>query len=1196
VGETGSGKSTQLPKICLGIGRGTRGLIGHTQPRRIAARSIAARISAELGVEPGSTVGYKIRFSDRVSRDTCIKVMTDGILLAELESDRSLSDYDTLIVDEAHERSLNIDFLLGYMKRLLKRRHDLKLIITSATIDPSGFARFFDGAPVVEVPGKSFPVEIRYRPATVGEGRIEPTIAEDIAETIRNLESDKPGDVLVFLPGEKEISTTAKLLKRLRLPQTECVPLYARLSVEEQQKIFQPHHGRRIILATNVAETSLTVPDIVYVVDSGLARISRYRPDRQIQSLPIEPVSRASADQRKGRCGRTAAGVCIRLYSEDDLESRPPFTPPEILRTSLASVILRMKALGLGDIDSFPFMDPPGTGMVKDGYRLLEELGAVTGEHKLTRSGRRLAKLPVDPRLGRMLLESARVQCTREMLVICAALSVQDPRLYPEHAREDATGQHSRFQHPDSDFVSILKLWDTFQSETGDLGRRQRLRYCRERFLSPARMREWRDVHGQLDRVRKRLGLTLNSRPADYKRIHRAVLTGLLGNIATRQQGREYLGTRGKVLSVHPTSATDRKLPGWIVCAEMVDTTRLYARTIARVEPGWIESAAAGLTKKSYAEPRWSARRGRVIAIERVTLYGLVIIAGRDVDYGPLDPVESRKIFIAEALVTGRLGREFPFQQHNARLMSEVERLEHKSRRRDILVDEIALYDHFDRLLAEGVCDIEQFSNWYEKASTEDPEILYLTKEALMRHPAEAVTTERFPPFLDFENNRLKCRYHFEPGHPGDGVTVRIPHALLPYIRPDSFSWLVPGLLLEKVTALIRSLPKTLRKNFIPAGDFALKSFDLLDREHGSLTRSLAMALEQLTGVSVSDDDWNEAGLPDHLRMNFEVLDPEGGVAACGRCIESLRSALSTQPQPAAAAHTPEPGIERTGIKTWDFGDLPQKLAVGHHGLKLTVYPALTDEADSVAIRTFDQRRAAMDAHRIGLRRLLALQIPDHVRRLYKSLPGIDRMCLNFASIGSCECLRRDLVDAALDEVLEGGVDDENIRTEESFGQRVIHARSTLGSVVNDLCALAAQSLEAYRNCINNMEHCTEENAADISGQLQGLIYERFVSATPAQYRRHLPRYLAGILVRIERSRHAPEKDERCIRLIEPFERRLADRAGGPDDDTPALIEYRWLLEEYRISLFAQELGTAVPVSPKRLDRKWAQLNETRKD
>ncbi len=1195
VGETGSGKSTQLPKICLDMGRGKRRFIGHTQPRRIAARSIAARIAEELGVEPGGAVGYKTRFNDRVSRDSYIKVMTDGILLAELESDRKLNRYDTLIVDEAHERSINIDFLLGYLQRLLKRRRDLKIVITSATIDPSSFSKFFSGAPVIEITGKSFPVEVRYRQADRAEDRPDASLASDVVDAVRNLESDTRGDILVFLPGEKEIGTTAKLLGRLRLPRTECVPLYARLSVEDQQKIFKPHEGRRIVLATNVAETSLTVPGIHYVIDTGLARISRYRPGRQIQSLPIEPISRAAADQRKGRCGRTAAGVCIRLYSQGDFDSRPSFTVPEILRTSLASVILKLKSLGLGDIENFPLMDPPAARMIKDGYRLLEELGAVTGAYKLSRSGRRLAKIPVDPRLGRMLLESDRLHCAREVLVVCAALSVQDPRLFPEHAKDEARECHARWQDPGSDFISIINLWNGYRSETGHLSRRQRQRYCRERFLSPARMREWQDVHRQLGELCNKFGFSINRESATYKRLHRALLSGLLGNIAQKQDGREYLGTRGKTLFIHPASAGRKKLPGWIVCAELVDTTRLYARTIAKIEPQWIESAASGLTKTSYSEPRWVERRGQVVATERVTLYGLVLIPGRDVNYGPVNPVESRKIFIAEALAMNRLGSEFKFQGHNTELISEIEQLEHRSRRKDIMIDESTLYDHFDRLIPGGVYDMKSFSSWYGKATNHDPSLLCLQRETLMRRTAEHVTVERFPRFLEIDGNTLQYRYHFEPGHPSDGVTVEVPSGLLPRLDSDSFSWLVPGLLLEKIIALIKGLPKTLRKNFIPVNEYAESSLHHLDRAHGSLTDSLARALEHMAGVRIDEKDWDESALPDHLRINFEVLGPDGGIVAHGRSIESLLSDLAQRPQFKAVQATSDPRYDRAGIRTWDFGDLPETVAFHRDGISITVYPALVDEKNSVAIRAFDSPLKAHRAHKAGLRRLLVLQLPDHERQLRKKLPNMDRMCINYSNIGSCESLRRDLVDTALDEVLFGGCKPVEIRSEESFRLKVDYARSALIPASNELCHLAAQSLELYRACLHGLDDCETETAGDIKRQLRGLIYKGFVSKTPPKNLKHLPRYLEGVKVRIGRAKLSPEKDARCMQMVFPYEERLAnfdDNSYGVDD--PALMEFRWLLEEYRISLFAQELRTAVPVSAKRLDKKWDQVDQAR--
>lgn len=1183
VGETGSGKSTQLPKLCLGIGRGVRGLIGHTQPRRIAARSVAARVAKELQTDLGDVVGYKIRFRDRVGSDAYVKVLTDGMLLAELESDRELEHYDTIILDEAHERSLNIDFLLGYMQRLLPRRPDLKLIITSATIDPQRFSEYFDGAPVIEVSGKTWPVEVRYQDPAGEEQEleIEPTIAKAI-----NKLPDAEGDVLVFVPGEKEIRQATSLLRKLRLPRTQILPLYARLSIEQQQEVFKPCVGRRIVLATNVAETSLTVPGIRYVIDSGLARISRHRPGRQIQALPIERISQASANQRKGRCGRVARGVCIRLYSETDFLARPEFTEPEILRTSLAAVILRMHQLGLGEIETFPFIEPPTPAMIRDGYRLLEELGAIDSTRSLTPLGRRLARIPLDPRLGRIVLAADHLGCVAEALIVCAALSVRDPRLYPEDAEQTAREHHCRYEDPNSDFLTYLHLWRRYHEQTRGLTRRQKQAYCGENYLSQTRMIEWQDVHKQLLDLAKRLRLSHNNQAAERDVLHQALLSGYLGYVGRKQERNEYLGTRGQKFLIHPASRRRRSAGEWVLCGELVDTNRLYGRTVAAVQPEWIETAAAHLVRREHLNPYWDEKRGKVLAFEQVSLYGLPVIFKRRVPYETVDPVDSRAIFIRQALVSDQLGSSQPFQKHNRALIDQIQQLEHKARRHDILIADESLFDFFDMHVPVGICNRNRFLHWYQRTFSQQPEVLYLSKESLMRHAAEHVTQEQFPNLLLVQGNELQCRYHFAPGHPNDGITVSVPQPLVSQLTAAPFSWLVPGLLLEKIIFLLRKLPKTHRRHLVPITGSAERCLQRLSKQHGSLTASLSRTLEELFGIRVGDEDWDERGLPEHLRVNFEVLDEGGQPVAYGRSIEALRARLEMH-SPMASATIPTPDIERSGLAHWDFGDLPGKLQTSSNGTILAGYPTLVDDNTSVSIKVMNSPEESARHHRHGVMRLLLLQLPQHARQLRKGPADIKQMCLNFAATGRCDELRQDLIDASLVETL---FDEGDIRTEAAFHAKLDHARRNLIGIHSEISELVHRALELYRICWNESEELNNTSRDDIRQQLKRLVFVGFVEETGLEVLRHMPRYLQAIQIRIERARREPAKDEAGMALMTPLNLRLnlAEQSGHQASES--LREYRWLVEEYRVSIFAQSLGTALPVSAKRLDKKWHQI------
>ncbi|HSH42534.1 MAG TPA: ATP-dependent RNA helicase HrpA, partial [Arenicellales bacterium] len=956
-GETGSGKSTQLPKLCLEMGRGVDGFIGHTQPRRVAARAIASRLAAELDSKVGDHAGYKFRFAEQLSEETYIKVITDGMLLAELESDRQLDQYDTLIIDEAHERSLNIDFLLGILKRLLPRRPDLRVIITSATIDPEKFSRYFDDAPVIEVSGRTWPVEVRYRPFDQRDGdAADRNLEVAILHAVDELSRERPGDILIFLPGEHHIHKTAGLLRRKHYRDTEILPLYARLPASEQQRIFQPGGRRRIVLATNVAETSITVPGIRYVIDSGLARISRYRPARQVQALPIEPVSRASANQRAGRCGREADGICIRLYSEADFQAREEFTPPEVQRTSLASVILSMHNLRLGEVEQFPFLEPPPPKMVKAGYRLLEELGAIDGGHALTGVGRRLARIPADPRIGRMLLAAGEHGCASEVLTIAAALSVQDPRDFPADHLEQARQAHAVDRHEKSDFLGLLNLWQRYRRATRELSRRQRTRWCREHFLSGVRMREWRNVRDQLNSIARELKIPINKSPAPEAAVHKALLTGLLGNIARRHTDNEYLGTQGKKLYIHRGSALFKTKPKWLMCAELVHTGRLYARTVAAIDPAWVETPASHLVKRQYLDPYWDARRGEVRAKEQVTLYGLTLVQGRRVRYARVDPVESREIFIRQALVPGDVEPPPDFLRHNLEMIQRAAEIEHRERRRGVVIDDERLADFYRRRLPADVCDMRSLAVWLKSASRESVQALYLDEETARPGPLDEHYPDRFPDHIEVSGNRLPLRYRFEPGHPYDGVTLSVPAPLVGQLPAERLSWLVPGLLVEKMTALIRALPKDTRRALGPANDAAFFCLQhMAPRDDESLTQCMSRTFREERGIRVPVEQWDETALQPHLRMNVEVTDSAGVVLAHGRDPAALRERIADAAPMHETDNEPLPSWVKSGLTAWTIDELPESIEHRRAGVKLRSFVALQDDGDSVSVALYDR-------------------------------------------------------------------------------------------------------------------------------------------------------------------------------------------------------------------------------------------------
>lgn len=1246
-GETGSGKTTQLPKICLQLGFGAAGLIGHTQPRRIAARSVAARIAEELGPQAAGLVGYKVRFNDRSGPDTAVKLMTDGILLAETQHDPQLDAYEVIILDEAHERSLNIDFLLGYLKKLLPRRPDLKLIITSATIDPERFARHFNDAPVIEVSGRTYPVEMRYRPL-IGEDEDarDRDLQQAILDAIDELWTEGPGDVLVFLSGEREIRETAEALRKHHPPGVEVLPLFARLSAAEQNRVFQSHGRPRIVLATNVAETSLTVPGIRYVVDPGTARISRYSYRSKIQRLPVERVSQASANQRAGRCGRVQAGVCIRLYSQEDFAARPRFTDPEILRTNLAAVILQMAALKLGDPAAFPFVEAPDSRLIHDGYKLLQELEAVDERHQLTALGRELARLPIDPRLGRMILAARRFGCLADVLIVASALALQDPRERPLEVQQAADEKHRRFRDERSDFLGYLRLWDWWHAQAKKLTKSKLRELAKTSFLSYVRMREWHELHAQLSEVVASLAgegeAAASARdiappppepgqkreesawPANFAELHRALLTGLLGNIGLHQQeGHEFLGARGRKFRVWPGSGLAKKPPRWLAAAEIVETSQVYARTCARIEPEWLEELAAHLIKRSYAEPVWEKRAARVAATERVTLYGLPVVSGRRVNYGPIDPPVARELFIRHALVQREYSCAAAFFQHNAELVTEIEALETKARRRDVLVDEEAIFRFYDERIPPQVHSGVAFLKWLKQVEREQPQWLFMSREQLMAHAADDVTAARFPDHLLLGGIAFPLSYRFEPGAEDDGVTLTVPLAALNQLPEARCEWLVPGLLPERLAALLKSLPKDLRRRVVPVPDTVERLRDALEPGDEPLIPALARALQRLTASEFPESAFDAAAVPAHLAMNFRVVDPDGTVLAGGRDLGALRRQLGDASRQAfgtlasafraaadkarkpvttlglAAAAPPQAPapravddavarIERADVHDWDFGPLPAVLAFMRNGIELKGYPALVVEDERLAVRVLDTPARAASAHRAGLHRLISLRLREQVKYLRRNLPGLTQMALHYVGIGTQEQLRDDLLTAVLDRVfLSEGLP----RERAAFEVMLERGRGQLMSIANEVCAQVGQALaschEVRRRLRGKLPLSWMEVAKDVNEQLDALVYPGFISVTPAEWLQRLPIYMKAIELRLQRLDGRVEQDRARMaeaqRLWRWYRQRQAQLARRGGDDAE-LERFRWMLEELRVSLFAQELKTALPISVKRLE------------
>ncbi|MFS3858396.1 ATP-dependent RNA helicase HrpA [Proteus mirabilis] len=1193
-GETGSGKTTQIPKICLELGRGVKGYIGHTQPRRLAARSVAERIAHELNTTLGESVGYKVRFSDHVGDNTLVKLMTDGILLAELQQDKLLLQYDTIIIDEAHERSLNIDFILGYLKQLLPKRPDLKVIITSATIDPERFSKHFNQAPIIEVSGRTYPVEVRYRPIGGDALDSDKDMTEGIIDAIDELSRESAGDILIFMSGEREIRDTAEALNKLQLRHTEVLPLFARLSNSEQNRIFQPHTGRRIILATNVAETSLTVPGIKYVIDTGYARISRYSYRTKVQRLPIEPISQASADQRKGRCGRVSDGICIRLYSEDDFISRVQFTDPEILRTNLASVILQMTSIGLGDISGFPFVQAPDKRNIQDGVRLLEELGALQegtdnkGAYRLTPMGKQLAQLPIDPRLARMVLEARKYGAVRELMVITSALSIQDPRERPMDKQQASDEKHRRFQDKDSDFLSLLNLWDYLKTQQKELSHSQFRKHCRQEFLNFMRVREWQDVYTQLRQVVKELGFPINSQPADFKSIHVALLSGLLSHIGRKDNDKqEFTGARNARFAIYPGSGLFKKPPKWTMVAELVETSRLWGRIAARIEAEWIEPISTHLVKHHYSEPHWSKAQGAVMANEKVTLYGLPIVASRLVNYGKIDPLLCRELFIRHALVEGDWQTRHAFFRENLKLRTEVEELEHKSRRRDILVDDETLFTFYDQRIPQDVISTRHFDKWWKIAQKNSPDLLSFEKSMLIKEDAKRVSALDYPNYWHQDNLKLRLTYQFEPGTAADGVTVHIPLPILNQIKDEGFDWQIPGIRHELVVALIKSLPKPIRRNFVPAPNYASAFLERVVTPEGELLDKLEKELRRMTGVTVERESWQLEQVADHLKMTFRVVGDNNKTLAEGKDLNQLKARLKGKVQETLSA-VADDGIEQQDLHIWSFGDLPQRYEQKRGGYSVKAYPALVDEKNSVGIKLFETESEQQVAMWQGIRRLLLLNIPSPIKYLHEKLPNKAKLGLYFNPYGKVLDLIDDCIACGVDKLIAsyGGV----IWQEEQYQKLQEYVRAELNDVVVEIAkqveSILTQVFAINKRLKGRVDISVAFALSDIKAQLNQLVFPGFVTSHGWKRLADIPRYLSAIEKRMEKLAIDPNRDRaqmsRVENVILQWQQWLA-KLTEKQKQQEEVQNIRWMIEELRVSLFAQQIGTPYPISDKRI-------------
>ncbi|MCF2540475.1 ATP-dependent RNA helicase HrpA [Streptomyces sp. FB2] len=1225
-GETGSGKTTQIPKICMELGRGVRGMIGHTQPRRIAARTVAERVAEELDTPLGEAVGWKVRFTDQVNPEaTFVKLMTDGILLAEIQTDRELRAYDTIIIDEAHERSLNIDFLLGYLAQLLPKRPDLKVVITSATIDPERFSRHFGDAPIVEVSGRTYPVEVRYRPLLEEDSEdADRDQITAITDAVEELMGEGNGDILVFLSGEREIRDTADALEKKKYPRaggadwqrTEVLPLYARLSHAEQHRVFQPHTGRRIVLATNVAETSLTVPGIKYVIDPGFARISRYSHRTKVQRLPIEPISQASANQRKGRCGRTSDGICIRLYSEDDFLARPEFTDAEILRTNLASVILQMTAAGLGDIEKFPFIDPPDHRNIRDGVQLLQELGALDPAQKdprkrLTETGRKLAQLPVDPRLARMVLEADRNGCVREVMVIAAALSIQDPRERPADKQAQADQQHARFKDETSDFLAYLNLWRYIREQQRERGSSSFRRMCKQEYLNFLRIREWQDIYSQLRTVAKQMGIHLDENDAPADRIHVSLLAGLLSHIgmkdvkeskdsgpgARKEGGRnEYLGARNAKFAIFPGSALFKKPPRFVMSAELVETSRLWARVNAKIEPEWVEPLAGHLLKRTYSEPHWEKDQAAVMAYEKVTLYGVPIVAQRKVNYGRIDPEVSRELFIRNALVEGDWRTHHKFFADNRRLLSEVEELEHRARRRDIVVDDETLFDFYDQKIPEHVMSGAHFDSWWKRKRQEQPDFLDFEREMLIRESAEAVTKADYPDSWRQGQLKFRVTYQFEPGADADGVTVHIPLQVLNQVTAEGFDWQIPGLREELVTELIRSLPKPIRRNYVPAPNFAKRFLDVAVPGQEPLTVTMARELKRMVGMPFTADDFDWAKVPEHLRVTFRIVDERRRKLAEDKDLEALqlrlkpkaRKALS---QAAAATASRQGGesLERSGLTDWTIGTLTRVFETRRAGQPVKAYPALVDDGDTVSVRLFDTEAEQQQAMWKGTRRLILRNIPVNPAKFAsEKLTNAQKLGLSANPHGSIQALFDDCAMAAADRLIAdfGGP----AWDEESYRKLYDKVRAEIVDTTVRAVGQVQQVLAAWQAAERRLKGVRSPallpNLADVRAQLDALVKPGFVTEAGLRRLPDLMRYLIAVDRRLQQMPTNVQRDTTRMEKVHEMRDEYAWLLEQMPQGRPvpqAVLDVRWMLEELRVSYFAHALGTAYPISDKRI-------------
>ncbi|MCF7529909.1 ATP-dependent RNA helicase HrpA [Neisseria lisongii] len=1281
-GETGSGKTTQLPKICLELGRGVSGLIGHTQPRRLAARSVAERIAEELHSEIGSVVGYKVRFNDNTSREAYVKLMTDGILLAETQTDRFLSAYDTIIIDEAHERSLNIDFLLGYLKQLLPKRPDLKVIITSATIDAERFSKHFNNAPVFEVSGRTYPVEILYRPLrSTDEDDAEIELTDAIVDAADELARLGEGDILVFLPGEREIREAAEALRKSPLRRNdEILPLFARLSHSEQHKIFHPGGGkRRIVLATNVAETSLTVPGIKYVIDTGLARVKRYSARAKVEQLHVEKISQAAARQRAGRCGRVSAGVCVRLYAEDDFMQRPPFTDPEIIRSNLAAVILRMAALKLGDVAAFPFLEAPDQRYINDGFQVLLELGAVDEKNGLTKLGEQMARLPVDPKISRMLLAAKKHGCVQEMLVIVSALSIQDPRERPLEAREAAAKAHERFYDKQSDFLAYLNIWDSFQRERDKgLSNRQLVQWCHQYFLSHLRMREWRELHAQLAQIAVEMGLTTKEqafrRPqpqqafqqseaagdqdlsaklkqkqldkkqhrskiradkeAGYEQIHRALLTGLIANVGMKSpEGNDYLGARGSRFHLFPASALFKAKPKWVMAAELTETSKLYARDVAVIQPEWMEQEAAHLMRYHYFEPHWAQKRGEVVASERVTFYGLTVLPRRPIAYGRIAPDEAREIFIRGALVAQECDLQAAFFVHNKKLIKEISELEHKSRKQDVLVDDEVLYEFYHqrlpqmveigrpsekssegatqaadtafsdglagkgRLKTQPLADIRTFNTWLKQAEQQQPKLLFLSRGDLMQHAAAHVTEEQFPPFWKTADGRFKLSYRFEPNHPLDGVTLTLPLTSLNRLNAASLEWLVPGMLREKLQLLVKALPKQIRRICVPVPEFITRFLESEPERNEPIIPQLARFIAKTAGdmrilEQIDQDSWSAHVLPDYCYVNLKIIDDGGQELASGRKLHELQQQLGQAAAVTFRDNTQE--FERDKVTTWDIGKLPESIKFARGKQQLTGYLGLQKEKNgNIALRLFDTQAAAAHAHRQGVIELMKLQLKEQVKDLNKGLQGFTQAAMLLKHIPA-DNLREDLTQAVCDRAFIG--EDELPRDEKAFKEQIKRARSRLPAVKEALSRYLQETAAAYAELNGKTGSGKHPLAHLLRNRLNTLLAEGFATRTPWTQWPRLPVYLKAMTLRMDKYISNPARDQAREADIQELEQMWQEKTdaltkqGIPVSD--GLAAFKWSIEELRVSLFAQELKTPYPVSVKRLLKEWGNLDK----